>query len=207
MPVPIRLDANFLMSAPNLAGAPPPTCPEVAFVGRSNAGKSSVLNQITGNRRMAKVSRTPGRTQLLNFFDVRTGGRVVDLPGYGFAKAGKIAQRTWQTAVNAYLEKRDALVGLVLVMDIRHPDQAFDQDLIGWCGTAGLACRVLLNKADKLSYSRQRQALQHMQGRYAAHPHVSMQLFSALKGNGRDELIALLLEWLAAEPVSEPDPS
>ena len=105
--LPERLEATFLTSAPDLKRCPPNGGAEVAFAGRSNAGKSSVLNQLTGNRRTAKVSKTPGRTQLMNFFDVRTGGRMVDLPGYGYAKAGKEAQKNWQSAVNHYLSYRD----------------------------------------------------------------------------------------------------
>ena len=128
--LPERLEATFLTSAPDLKRCPPNGGAEVAFAGRSNAGKSSVLNQLTGNRRTAKVSKTPGRTQLMNFFDVRTGGRMVDLPGYGYAKAGKEAQKNWQSAVNHYLSYRDALVGIVLVMDIRHPNQAFDKQML-----------------------------------------------------------------------------
>ena len=155
--LPERLEATFLTSAPDLKRCPPNGGAEVAFAGRSNAGKSSVLNQLTGNRRTAKVSKTPGRTQLMNFFDVRTGGRVVDLPGYGYAKAGKEAQKNWQSAVNHYLSYRDALVGIVLVMDIRHPNQAFDQQMLGWASASELRIHVLLNKADKLGNGAQKQ--------------------------------------------------
>lgn len=195
--LPERLHAQFLDSAPNLRRCPPEGTPEVAFAGRSNAGKSSVLNCITGNKRMAKVSKTPGRTQLLNFFDIQTGGRVVDLPGYGYAKAGKAAQSAWQAAVNEYLSNRESLSGLVLVMDIRHPDQTFDQELLSWAAASELPTRVLLNKADKLSYSKQQAALAKMRKSYKQHASISLQTFSALKGTGKSELIGTLLEWLA----------
>ena len=204
-----RLDATFLTSAPDLKRCPRDDVLEVAFAGRSNSGKSSVLNQITGNRRMAKVSKTPGRTRLLNFFDLRTGGRLVDLPGYGYAKAGKAAQAEWQRAVNNYLSHRDNLVALVLVMDIRHPNQAYDQELLDWSAASGLPVRVLLNKADKLSSAKQQKAVTEFKRAYPKHPTLSVQAFSALRGKGKVELIATLLKWLAdasASGADEPRP-
>lgn len=196
--LPERLEATFLTSAPDLRRCPPADAPEVAFAGRSNAGKSSVLNQLSGNRRTAKVSKTPGRTQLLNFFDVRQGGRLVDLPGYGYAKATVNAQQQWQKAVNHYLSYRDSLVGLVLVMDIRHPNQPFDEDMLNWAKESELPIHILLNKADKLGRNAQQQALSHMRRLYTDHPTASMQCFSATKGTGKAQLLALLLQWLAA---------
>ncbi len=190
-----RLSATFLKSAPGLRECPPPDQPEVAFAGRSNAGKSSVLNRLTGSRRTAKVSKTPGRTQLLNFFDVQTGGRLVDLPGYGYAKAGRQAQQGWQRAVNDYLSRRDSLVGVVLVMDIRHPHQAFDQELLEWAQASEMPVHVLLNKADKLSRSRQQSTLHATAKPYADCPAFTWQCFSALKGTGTPELLARLLAW------------
>ena len=202
--LPERLEATFLTSAPDLRRCPPADAPEVAFAGRSNAGKSSVLNQLSGNRRTAKVSKTPGRTQLLNFFDVRQGGRLVDLPGYGYAKATVNAQQQWQKAVNHYLSYRDSLVGLVLVMDIRHPNQPFDEDMLNWAKESELPIHILLNKADKLGRNAQQQALSHMRRLYTDHPTASMQCFSATKGTGKAQLLALLLEWLAA-PLENTD--
>ena len=205
MLLPERLDATFLTSAPDLRRCPPADMPEVAFAGRSNAGKSSVLNQLTGNRRTAKVSKTPGRTQLLNFFSVRQGGRLVDLPGYGYAKATLNAQQQWQKAVNHYLSYRDSLVGLVLVMDIRHPNQPFDQDLLNWSRDSELPMHILLNKADKLGRNAQQQALSQLQRQYTEYPTVSMQCFSAAKGNGREQLMSILLPWLTTTmALSEP---
>jgi GTP-binding protein len=180
--------------------------PEVAFAGRSNAGKSSVLNQLTGNRRTAKVSKTPGRTQLLNFFSVRQGGRLVDLPGYGYAKATLNAQQQWQKAVNHYLSYRDNLVALVLVMDIRHPNQPFDQDMLNWSRDSELPIHILLNKADKLGRNAQQQALRQLQRQYKKYPTASMQCFSATKGNGKEQLMSILLPWLAT-PVTSSEPS
>lgn len=197
MLLPERLDATFLTSAPDLRRCPPADTAEVAFAGRSNAGKSSVLNQLTGNRRTAKVSKTPGRTQLLNFFSVRQEGRLVDLPGYGYAKATLNAQQQWQKAVNHYLSYRDSLVGLVLVMDIRHPNQPFDKDLLSWAQESGLPIHILLNKADKLGRNAQQKALSQLQRAYADHPTASMQCFSAAKGSGKEQLMELLLQWLA----------
>ena len=200
--LPERLDATFLTSAPDLRRCPPADIAEVAFAGRSNAGKSSVLNQLSGNRRTAKVSKTPGRTQLLNFFDVRQGGRLVDLPGYGYAKATVNAQQQWQKAVNHYLSYRDSLVGLVLVMDIRHPNQPFDKDMLNWAKESALPIHILLNKADKLGRNAQQKALSQMRRLYADHPTASMQCFSAAKGTGKEQLMALLLDWLAT-PLTE----
>jgi len=195
-PLPERLEATFLTSAPDLRRCPDDDIPEVAFAGRSNAGKSSVLNQITGNRRTAKVSKTPGRTQLLNFFSLRSGGRLVDLPGYGYAKAGKAAQMQWQRSVNHYLSHRENLVALVLVTDIRHAGAPYDEELIEWSAASALPMRVLLNKADKLSRSAQQKALHAFRSKHQQHPQLSVQCFSALKGLGKKELIEQLCTWL-----------
>lgn len=180
--------------------------PEVAFAGRSNAGKSSVLNRITGNKHLAKVSKTPGRTQLLNLFDVTQGGRLVDLPGYGYAKAGKQAQRDWQRSVNDYLSRRDNLVGVILVMDIRHPNQSFDAELIEWAEASGMNLHVLLNKADKLSYSKRQQSLHGFQKQYPDHRYLSSQVFSAANAEGLEELFSLLNLWLGLAPPEAPNP-
>jgi GTP-binding protein len=194
-----RISADFIISSPDLRRCPPAIGSEVAFAGRSNAGKSSVLNRITGNRRTAKVSKTPGRTQLLNFFDVPSGGRLVDLPGYGYAKAGKAQQQSWQAAVNEYLSRRDALSGLILVMDIRHPNQNYDQELLKWSAESEMPIHALLNKADKLSFSKQKQAYEQFMRQYKQHPTLSAQCFSASKGTGTDELVELIEGWL--EPL------
>lgn len=200
---------EFVKSAPDIKAAPPPDLPEIAFAGRSNAGKSSVLNRLTGNRRTAKVSRTPGRTQLLNFFSVvhkgTNIGRVVDLPGYGFAKANRASQATWQAAVNDYLSKRDSLAATVLVMDIRHPLQPFDLELIEWAAASALPMRILLNKADKLKRGAQQKVLFSVRKEVSKHSLISVQTFSALRGEGQPELLASLWQWLhsaASEPAA-----
>ena len=196
VPFPERLDATFLTSAPDLKACPKDDIVEVAFAGRSNAGKSSVLNQITGNKRTAKVSKTPGRTRLLNFFSLQRAGRLVDLPGYGYAKSGKAAQADWQKSVNHYLSVRDNLVGLVLVTDIRHTGQPYDEELISWSAESEMPILVLLNKCDKFSRSAQNKALLAFKKAHADHPNLSVQCFSAAKGVGRNELIAALCNWL-----------
>lgn len=207
-PAPGRLDAVFLTSAPGIAQAPPPDRPEIAVAGRSNAGKSSVLNRLTGNRQTAKVSKTPGRTRLLNFFDIdRIGGRtcsgrLVDLPGYGYAKATRAAQAEWQDSVNRFLAEREALVAVVLVMDIRHPLQPFDVDLIGWATESGLPLLALLNKADKLKYGAQQNTLAAVRRHLAEMPQALALTFSALRGQNVDAVLDVLYQWLgSAEAV------
>lgn len=206
--LPERLSVEFLTSAPDRQRAPAPDQLEIAIAGRSNAGKSSVLNRLTGNRRTAKVSRTPGRTQLLNFFAIvganQPPGRLVDLPGYGFAKAAKASQANWQAAVNDYLSHRDCLGALVLVMDIRHPLQPYDVELLDWADASGLPVRILLNKADKLRRGARQQTLMAIKKNVSKYSLTSVQLFSALRGEGQQELLACLLGWLSsAEEVSD----
>ena len=191
---PARLATEFLASAPALARCPAGDEPEVALAGRSNAGKSSVLNRLTGNRRTAKVSKTPGRTRLLNFFQVAGGGRLVDLPGYGYASAGRAEQARWQQAVNEFLSFRDQLVGVVLVTDIRHPGTPFDEELIGWAAASGMPLHVLLNKADKLKSGARRGALAHYRREHGSH--IGVQLFSAANGLGVEELLGVVEGWL-----------
>jgi len=200
---PDRINATFLKSAPTLAECPQDHLPEVAIAGRSNAGKSSVLNQITGNRRMARTSKTPGRTQLLNFFSTPQGGRLVDLPGYGYAKAAKAQQQAWRTHVEHYLSHRENLVAVVLVMDIRHPFEPFDRFIVDWARAAHLPLHVLLNKADKLRHGARANALRAASRLLPQGP-FSIQLFSAESGLGREELIDRLCAWLT--PLAQPDP-
>ncbi len=191
-----RLAVEFLASAPSLAQCPAPQGAEVAFAGRSNAGKSSVLNRLTGNRNTAKVSKTPGRTQMLNFFDVSEGGRLVDLPGYGYAKAEKRAQQRWQRNVNDYLSHRDALSAVVLVTDIRHPGALLDIELLEWAAASELPVLLLLNKADKVKRGARMRALQDAVQANADLPLVQVSLFSAHSGLGTDSVIATLRQWL-----------
>lgn len=204
-----RIEVRFLTSAPDLKRCPPPDRPEVAVAGRSNAGKSSVLNRLTGSRHTAKVSKTPGRTQLMNFFEVdRVGstparGRLVDLPGYGFAKANREAQARWQAAVNRFLSERSSLAAMVLVMDIRHPMQPFDLELIDWAAASGLPLLVLLNKADKLKYGAQQSTLQQVRRQLAEQPLARVVTFSALRGLNTDAVLAVLTEWLTGDAEAD----
>ncbi len=200
-----RLEVSFLTSAPSLHKCPPPQGPEVAFAGRSNAGKSSVLNRLTGSRQTAKVSKTPGRTQLLNFFAVREGGCLVDLPGFGYAKARKSTQAAWQESVNEYLSYRENLVAVVLVMDIRHPLQPFDTQLLDWAHDSGIPMRVLLNKADKLKHGARQNTLRNVQQKLASNPFAQVQSFSAASGLGQAELLETLKDWFAGQPGSAAD--
>ena len=197
---PDYITADFVMSSPDLKNCPRDDLPEVAFCGRSNAGKSSVLNRIANNKGLAKVSRTPGRTRLINFFNVKTGGRIADLPGYGYASAGKTEQQAWQKAVNRYLSFRENLVGLVLITDIRHPDQPLDNDLLKWALSSRIPVRMLLNKADKVSKNKQAVALKKANERFVKNRLVTIQTFSALKGAGTAQLNSILQKWLSGNP-------
>lgn len=190
-----RIVASFLTSAPTLLDCPSENLPEVAIVGRSNAGKSSVLNQLTRNRQLARTSKTPGRTQLLNFFATSLGGRLVDLPGYGYARVAKTQRRVWEDHVEAYLANRKQLIATVLVMDIRHPFEAFDTMIVEWAQRSRLPMLVLLNKADKLKHGAQRAALSAA-SRRLPDAWFTVQLFSAQNGLGRDAAIATLTPWL-----------
>jgi GTP-binding protein len=199
-----RLEATFLTSAPDLEACPRDEQPEVAIAGRSNAGKSSVLNQLADNRQLARTSKTPGRTQLLNFFAVRSGGRLVDLPGYGYARVSKQTHAKWQESVEHYLAGRPNLVAVVLVMDIRHPFEAFDRQIVAWSSVAHVPVHVLLNKADKLGRGAQMASLraaESLLSDLAPDGATSVQLFSATTGLGRDALIERMERWLRAPPA------
>ncbi|MGH8499975.1 MAG: ribosome biogenesis GTP-binding protein YihA/YsxC, partial [Methylococcales bacterium] len=135
-------NANFILSAPNIKLAPPDAGAEVAFAGRSNAGKSSAINAITSQSTLARTSKTPGRTQQLVFFEIDKQRRFVDLPGYGYAKAPKLVQTQWRQTMEQYFEKRKSLCGIFLIMDIRHPMMPFDHRMIDWCGYCGTSLHV-----------------------------------------------------------------
>lgn len=162
------MSARFLTSASSLTEAPCDHVPEVAFVGRSNVGKSSVLNRIAGARKLARTSKTPGRTQLFNYFDLDAGGRLVDLPGYGYAKVPLRVSAAWRKRLSAYLAKRSELCGLVLVLDARHPFRESDIDMIKECSKAQVPLLALLNKSDKLSKSANLKSLQEGRERLAS---------------------------------------
>lgn len=189
---------RFLMSAPAPEQLPPDEGAEVAFAGRSNAGKSSALNALTGQRQLARISKTPGRTQQINVFPVTERQRLVDLPGYGYAKAPAALRAHWQSALPRYLETRRTLRGLMLIMDLRHPLTDSDRQMLAWCAAAGLPVHILLSKADKLRRGPAGNALQQVRATLAREfPGTRAQLFSATAPLGLDEARARLDEWLA----------
>lgn len=172
---------------------------EVAFAGRSNAGKSSAINALTGNTRLARTSKTPGRTQLINFFDLNVPQtRLVDLPGYGYAKVPDAMKKAWQRRLSEYIEQRLSLRGLVLVMDIRHPMKPFDQILTDWAIASGMPLHLLLTKSDKLKRGAINQILLKVRQSLPSNSAnlISLQAFSALKGDGIQNLERQLLIWL-----------
>jgi GTP-binding protein len=188
--------ATFLLSAARLEQLPADTGVEVAFVGRSNEGKSSVLNQLTRNKKLARVSKTPGRTQLINIFELDKTRRLVDLPGYGFAQVPPELKIEWQKLLESYLRTRECLKGLILVMDIRHPLTEFDRHLLAWASSCDLAVHILLNKADKLSYGAMKLTMMEVNDFVRNLPNqITCQTFSALKGDGSEELRELLDNW------------
>lgn len=193
---PPELAACFLCSADRLARCPADEEPEVAFVGRSNAGKSSALNRLSGQRRLARASKTPGRTRLINFFAVTGGGRLVDLPGYGYAQAPKSRRQAWGLAVDDYLNRRVNLRGVVLVMDIRHPLREADHDMIAWSESRAVPVLALLNKADKLKRHARLAGLRAVASRLP--PSLGKAVsFSARTGLGAAEALGVVRAWLA----------
>lgn len=202
-------NAVFLTSAAKPVGLPPADRPEIGFAGRSNAGKSSALNALTGQKQLARVSKTPGRTQLLNFFDCPQV-RMVDLPGYGFAKVPEKVRKSWGAMVGNFLQKRDNLIGVVLVMDVRHPLTEFDQQMLAWTIEYHRRCHILLTKADKFSYGKAKAQMLAVKRAIGEQPGVSLQLFSSLKRTGVDEARSTLAGWIAEElaspPVGDVDP-
>lgn len=188
---------QFLTSAANLSQCPADDGLEVAFAGRSNSGKSSAINAITQQSKLAKTSKTPGRTQLLNFFQVNSiEHRLVDLPGYGYAKVPLAEKRKWEVCIDDYLRNRTSLCGLVLIMDIRRPLTEFDQTILEWTEQCNLQTHILLSKADKLKFGAAKSSLLEVMKVLENKPHISMQLFSATKRAGVDEARTLLANWL-----------
>lgn len=182
-------------SAARLSQCPQDDVIEVAFVGRSNAGKSSTLNRVASNKRLARVSKTPGRTRLINLFMTSWGFRIVDLPGYGYAKASRSERTNWNAAVDEYLEQRTNLQGLVLIMDARHPLRPFDQRMLEWACARTMRVLVLLNKADKLKRNAQVRTFSETRSHVAIYDSITVQLFSATSGMGSDELASWLSEF------------
>jgi GTP-binding protein len=169
---------------------PLPGPPEIAFAGRSNVGKSSAINALAGRKRLAFTSKTPGRTQTINFFELGARARLVDLPGYGYARAPQALREQWKVLVGAYLESRPSLAGVVVIMDARHPLTALDEQLLAWLGDTRKLC--LLSKADKLSRAEQSATLKEIH----ASLHAETILFSSVTRQGVEECRALLERWL-----------
>lgn len=193
---PFRL-ASFLTSANKISQLPPDEGLEVAFAGRSNAGKSSALNALTDQRSLARTSKTPGRTQLINFFTIDEQRRLVDLPGYGYAKVPEAIKRHWQQVLAEYLQVRTCLRGLVLLMDIRHPLKEFDRQMLDWCASREMPVHILLTKADKLNRGPAGSALQQVRKVLKTeYPQATVQLFSSLDKQGLELAQEQLARWL-----------
>ncbi|MFT5164342.1 MAG: GTP-binding protein [Alteromonadaceae bacterium] len=193
--------ATFVTSAPDIRALPDDTGVEVAFAGRSNAGKSSALNTLT-NQRLARTSKTPGRTQLINVFDIREDRRLIDLPGYGYAKVPLEMKKKWQASLGEYLQNRDCLKGVVILMDIRHPLKDLDKDLIVWATDNDIPALVLLTKSDKLSLGKAKaEVLKVRKATKDFGGDITVYAFSSLKGTGVDELAQKLDVWYGAVPV------
>lgn len=187
-------DAKFILSANAPGQFVPDDGVEVAVAGRSNAGKSSAINVIVNRRQFARTSKTPGRTQLVNFFDLRDGQRLVDLPGYGFAKVSAAVREHWGRLLESYFEQRDSLAGLLLVVDVRRQLTDFDRQMLAFAESVNLPVHILLTKADKLKRGQSATAL--LQVRKTLGDSASVQLFSALKKQGVEEAREVLERFL-----------
>lgn len=196
--------ASFITSAVGLNDCPNDSLREVAFAGRSNAGKSSAINVLTNQNRLARTSKTPGRTQLINFFGIAEGRYLVDLPGYGYAKVPLNVKNQWQEHLELYLNQRDALSGLILLTDVRHAFKDFDLMMINWSHKSNLPIHILLTKSDKLKRGAAQNALLAARKQLEEFPNASIQLFSSLKKTGVEGLEAKLNAWLEEAPAVEP---
>ena len=189
--------ARDVISAHHLRQLPADEGYEVAFAGRSNAGKSSAINTLTGQKSLARTSKTPGRTQQIVIFDIDEHRRIADLPGYGYAKVPEKLKAHWQKVMQQYFESRQCLRGVVLVVDIRHPMRPFDEQMLAWCAASGVPCHVLLTKADKLKRGPAQAALHQVHK--ALPPGASAQVWSSKSRDGLDRLIQLLNQWYDLE--------
>ncbi len=204
---PIYHRARFLLSAADARRLPEDGGLEVAFAGRSNSGKSSAINALCNQKSLARTSKTPGRTQLINFFGLIENRRLVDLPGYGYAKVPEKTRRLWQIQIERYLTERESLRGLVMMMDIRHPLTDYDWQMLAWCAHRHLPVHVLLTKADKLKRGPAMSTLHQVRRALAEEGiEATVQIFSALKKTGIDEVHAKLDEWLELEPAGDKVP-
>lgn len=205
--MPLFQNARFFVSAHHLRDLPPPTGVEIAFAGRSNAGKSSAINTLASHTRLAFVSKQPGRTQLINFFSLGEDRYLVDLPGYGYAKVPDALRKHWQLVLAAYLSQRSSLYGLVLVMDARHPLTPLDRQMLDWFAPTGKPIHVLLTKSDKLSRSEATKTLANVRKELQENRnHCTVQLFSSLKKQGVDEAEKIIGTWLQFAENQIPHP-
>lgn len=200
--MPLFQNATFYISAHHLSDLPAPVGIEVAFAGRSNAGKSSALNTLANHNRLAYVSKQPGRTQLINFFSLGNDRFLVDLPGYGYAKVPASMRAHWQMTLSKYLSHRSTLYGLVLVMDCRHPLTPLDRQMLDWFSPSGRPIHVLLTKSDKLSRNAANQTLQAVKKELQSiWGNCTIQLFSSLKKQGVEEAETVIGAWLKGDPL------
>ena len=196
---PLR-NARYLKSVHELVHLPPDLGREAAIAGRSNAGKSSAINAITDQNKLARTSKTPGRTQQLVYFEVKPEVHLVDLPGYGYAKVPPALRAHWEGLIDKFFQHRQALVGLVVVMDIRHPLRDYDLQMLGYGRSRGLACHCLLTKADKLPRGQQAKTL--LETRRTLGGDATVQLFSAEDYTGVEEARSVLERWLELSPAA-----
>ena len=195
--MPLFQNAIFHTTIANLRDLPADAVSEVAFAGRSNAGKSSAINTLAGRVRLAFVSKTPGRTQHLNYFSLGDNNFLVDLPGYGYAKVPPDVQRHWEHLLSEYLKTREELAGLVIIMDSRHPLTELDESMLDWFAPTNKPVHILLTKSDKLSRQQATLTLNRVKSHLAEHfSQCSVQLFSSLKKIGTEEAEAVIAEWL-----------
>lgn len=190
--------ARFLLSAPEFKHLPSDLGAEIAFLGRSNVGKSSALNVITQNKQLARTSKTPGRTQAMNVFALTEKHRLVDLPGYGYAKVNAAVQKRWRIELERYLVERQSLIGIILLMDSRHPLKSLDEVVLQWGMQVNMPIHILLTKSDKLNNSEKSLCLREIKNHVKQYSNpISIQLFSALKQQGRRDVISVIAGWFA----------
>ena len=190
------------------SGLPAPAGPEVAFAGRSNAGKSSAINTLAMHTRLAYVSKTPGRTQLINVFRLKNGAALIDLPGYGYAQVPEAVRRQWRGLLEVYLTQRENLAGLVLIMDSRRPFTDLDKQMIAWFAPSGRPIHCLLTKSDKLTRQEQAKTLREAKAvADSLSDHVTLQLFSSLKKTGIEEVEKVVGAWLQPKSAEDSTPS
>lgn len=193
----ILQNPTFILGAAEVSQFPNDDCVEIAFAGRSNVGKSSAINAITQQKKLARTSKTPGRTQQINFFTLGEQARLVDLPGYGFAQVPLNVKKKWQATIQTYLNKRENLVVLVLLMDIRHPLTDLDQDMLKWASESQIPTQILLTKADKLTRNKQNQATAKVEKAISAYQgQFGVEPFSSHSGLGVKKMQTQIADWV-----------